>query len=157
MRLTTYCWIAVALGVACAAISWLGVAGWIAVMVVAASIAAHVAGNALGTRLREGADRQLERVPRPLEVPLPPHLPAHLQQRTGVGQVVPVSVGIGAVCGGLAGSYGLLVFAAASPAGAVLGGVSSAVIGGLGGFLGASFVEIVRTSVREAIAAERRG
>ena len=107
--------------------------------------------------LFQGADRQLERVPRPLQVPLPPHLPAHLQQRTGVGQVVPVSVGIGAVCGGLAGSYGLLVFAAASPAGAVLGGVSSAVIGGLGGFLGASFVEIVRTSVREAIAAERLG
>jgi hypothetical protein len=31
------------------------------------------------------------------------------------------------------------------------------VIGGLLGFLLASFVEIVRTSVREAIAAERRG
>jgi hypothetical protein len=39
----------------------------------------------------------------------------------------------------------------------MLGGVSSAVIGGLAGFLAASFVEIVRTSLREAIAAERRG
>jgi hypothetical protein len=38
----------------------------------------------------------------------------------------------------------------------MLGGVSSAVIGGLAGFLGASFVEIVRTSVREAIDAERQ-
>jgi hypothetical protein len=43
-----------------------------------------------------------------------------------------------------------------SPAGALLGGVSSAVIGGFVGFLGASFVEIVRTSVREAIDAERQ-
>jgi hypothetical protein len=34
--------------------------------------------------------------------------------------------------------------------------VSSAVIGAILGFLGASFVEIVRTSLREAIAAERR-
>jgi hypothetical protein len=42
-----------------------------------------------------------------------------------------------------------------SPAGAALGGVSSAVIGGLFGFLAASFVEILRTSLREAIAAER--
>jgi hypothetical protein len=38
----------------------------------------------------------------------------------------------------------------------VLGGVSSAVIGAILGFLGASFVEIVRTSLQEAVAAERR-
>jgi outer membrane lipoprotein SlyB len=43
----------------------------------------------------------------------------------------------------------------ASLAGAVLGGISSAVIGGLFGFLAASFIEIIRTSLREAIAAER--
>jgi hypothetical protein len=42
-----------------------------------------------------------------------------------------------------------------SVAGATLGGVSSAVIGGLLGFLGASFVEIIRVSLRDAIAAER--
>jgi hypothetical protein len=42
-----------------------------------------------------------------------------------------------------------------SPAGAILGGVSSAVIGGLFGFLMASFVEILRSSIRDAIAAER--
>jgi hypothetical protein len=50
-----------------------------------------------------------------------------------------------------------MVATGASLAGAVLGGVSSAVIGGLGGFLAASFVEVIRTSLREAIAAERRG
>ena len=44
---------------------------------------------------------------------------------------------------------------ASSHAGALLGGLSSAVIGGLLGFLVASFVEVVRTSIREAIAAEQ--
>lgn len=157
MNIFTYLWLAVALGVACAAIGWLGLAGWIAAAVVAASIAAHVAGNALGTRLRDAADRSREQIPPRPPVPIPRPAPALLERRTGVGRVVPVSVGIGAACGGLAGSYALLTFATASPAGAVLGGVSSAVIGGLGGFLVASFIEIVRSSLREALAAERRG
>jgi len=39
----------------------------------------------------------------------------------------------------------------------VLGGVSSAVVGGLIGFLATSLFEIIRTSVREAAAADRRG
>ncbi|MEI7547982.1 MAG: hypothetical protein WCK21_07990, partial [Actinomycetota bacterium] len=63
---------------------------------------------------------------------------------------------IGATCGGVAGATALACLAGCSPAGAVLGGISSAVIGGLVGFLLASFVEIVRTSLREAIAAEER-
>ena len=156
MRLITYCWLAVAVGVACAAIGWLGLAGWLAVVVLAASLAAHVAGNALGTRLRETADQRLERLPgRPAS--LPKLEPTPLERRTSLGRVVPVSVGIGSLCGGLAGSYALFVAARASVAGALLGGVSSAVIGGLGGFLVASFVEILRTSLREALAAERRG
>ncbi len=156
MRLVTYVWIAVLVGLACAAIGWLGLAGWLAAVVVAASVAAHVAGNALGTRLRDTAGRRHERTPYHHEL-LPLSPPSHLEQRTSLGRLVPVSVGIGAACGGIAGSYALTVAAGASLAGAVLGGVSSAVIGGLGGFLAASFVEIVRTSLREAIAAERRG
>ena len=68
-----------------------------------------------------------------------------------------VALVFGAACGGIAGSWALVVMTKATPAGAVLGGVSAAVIGGLGGFLTASFVEILRTSLREAIAAERRG
>jgi hypothetical protein len=157
MRFTTYCWLALAVGVACAAIGWLGLAGWLAVAVVAASVAAHVAGNALGTRLREAADQRLERLPgRPVAI-IPRPEPTSLERRTSLGRLVPVSVGIGGVCGGLAGSYALFVAAGASVAGAVLGGISSAVIGGLGGFLLASFVEIIRTSLREALAAERRG
>ena len=49
----------------------------------------------------------------------------------------------------------LRLLTSCSMAGAVLGGASAAVIGGLVGFLAASFVEIVRNSLREAIAAER--
>ena len=52
MRLVTYSWLVVLVAVACAAITWLGIAGWLAAVVVLASLAAHVAGNALGTKMR---------------------------------------------------------------------------------------------------------
>ncbi len=155
MRRVTYAWLAVALGVACAAIGWLGLAGWLAVVVLAASVAMHVAGNAIGTRLRDAADRRLERVPGSCRPDLPPARPTHLERHTSLGRLVPVSAGIGAACGGVVGSAALLGLTAASIPGAVLGGASSAVIGGLFGFLVASFLEIVRTSLREALAAER--
>jgi len=159
MPLSTYSWLAVVLGLACAAIGWLGIGGWIAAVVVVASVAAHVAGNALGTRLREATDRALRvrgrRWPTG-EVPIPTSPPAYLETRVPLGRLVPVSVAIGALCGGTAGAVALAWMTRASPAGAVLGGVSSAVIGGLFGFLLASFVEIVRTSLREAIAAADR-
>jgi hypothetical protein len=157
VRTVTYSWLAVVVGVACAAIGWLGIAGWMAVAVVAASIAAHVAGNALGTKLREATDRDLSKtglrqsaVMLPLQRP-----PANLERRASLGSLVVVSAVIGGACGGIAGSAMLYWLASSSLAGALLGGVSSAVIGGLIGFLGASFVEIVRTSIREAIQAEQ--
>jgi hypothetical protein len=154
MRLTTFSWLAVVIGIACAAIGWLGLAGWLAALVVAASIAAHVAGNALGTRLREASDRDhARRGPRPPVAPLPP---SRLERRASLGSLVPISAAIGGCCGGVSGAVALRLLTSSSVAGAVLGGVSSAVIGGLAGFLGASFVEIVRTSVRDAVEAERR-
>ena len=156
MRLVTYSWLAVVVAVACAAIGWLGLAGWLAIVIVAASVAMHVAGNAIGTGLRDASDRRLERINLPDSPPLQPRPPAHLERRTSLGRLVPVSASIGAACGGLAGTTALRGLASASIAGALLGGISSAVIGGLIGFLTASFVEIIRTSVREAIAAERR-
>ena len=157
MRTVTYSWLAVVNGVACAAIGWLGIAGWMAVAVVAASIAAHVAGNALGTQLREATDRDLSKTGlRRQTVVLPlRHPPASLERRASLGTLVVVSAIFGGVCAGIVGSVMLYSLAASSLAGAMLGGVSSAVIGGLIGFLGASFVEIVRTSVREAIRAEQ--
>ena len=159
MRPVTYSWLVVVLGVACAAIGWLGLAGWMAAAVLAASVAVHVAGNALGTRLRDATDRELARVrlARPAaDLPAPPP-PARLQERASLGPLVPVSATIGATCGGCIGAAALVCLTSSSLAGALLGGLSSAVIGGLLGFLGASFVEIVRTSLRDAIAAERRG
>ena len=155
MRLVTYSWLAVVIAVACAAIGWLGLAGWMAVLVLLASVGMHVAGNAIGTRLRESADRDVHRRELPPQQPLPAARPTHLERRSSLGRLVPVSARIGAAFGGTAGMASLLAFTASSPAGAVLGGVSSAVMGGLFGFLGASFVEVVRTSLREAVAAER--
>jgi hypothetical protein len=157
MNLVTYSWLAVVLAVACAAIGWLGLAGWLAVAVLLASVGMHVAGNALGTRLRDATDRSLA-PDRPLGIPpqpLPVVAPTHLERRSSLGRLVPVSAGIGAACGGISGALALLLLARSSPAGAVVGGASSAVLGGLLGFLGASFVEIVRTSLRESLAAER--
>jgi hypothetical protein len=158
MRPVTYSWLAVVLGIACAAIGWLGIVGWLATAILLASIAAHVAGNALGTRLREATDHDLVRLggSRPARPTPPPRLPpTPLQRRTSLGSLVPVSAIIGGGCGGLVGAIALFAWAGSSPAGALLGGVSSAVVGGLFGFLAASFVQIVRTSLREAIAAER--
>lgn len=157
MRPATFTWLAVVIGVACAAIEWLGIAGWIAAAVLAASVAMHVIGNALGTSLREATDRDLRRVrAAAAAAPTLPRRQAHrLEQRTSLGRLVPVSAGIGAACGGTAGATALVAWTSCTPAGAVLGGVSAAVIGGLVGFLAASFVEIVRVSLRDSLAAER--
>ena len=104
MPLVTYTWMAVVAALVCAAIGWLGIAGWLAAVVVAASVAAHVAGNALGTRLRDATDRHLRARRRRGDAPppLPAAAPAFLETRTSLGRLVPVSVAIGAVCGGTA-------------------------------------------------------
>jgi lipid-binding SYLF domain-containing protein len=120
----------------------------------------HVAGNAIGTRMAAATDLDISRQRswgRPAAAAhwLPTPAPNPLLRRAPLGRLVPVSVGLGAACGGVAGSAALLVLTASSWAGALLGGLSSAVIGGLLGFLLASFVEVVRTSIREAIAAEQ--
>ncbi|MFN7811779.1 MAG: hypothetical protein ACK5SI_03835 [Planctomycetia bacterium] len=159
MRLATYSWLAVVLAVASAAIGWLGLAGWMAAVVLVASVGMHVAGNAIGTRLRDDTDRDLDRVGMALRsrpaIDLPPSRPGHLQRSTRLGLLVPVSAGIGGLCGGVIGGGCLLTMTSCSLPGAVLGGASAAVVGGLAGFLAASFIEIVRNSLREAIAAER--
>lgn len=161
MRLSTYSWLAVVLAVACAAVGWLGLAGWMAIAVLAASIAMHVAGNALGTAMRDATDREIDRRRSALddwptdEVELPSIAPSRLVRRESLGWLVPVSCGIGAVVGGSIGTTALLWFTSSSVPGAMLGGTSSAVIGALLGFLGASFVDILRTTLRDAIATER--
>jgi len=159
MRLVTYSWLAVVLAVACAAIGWLGLAGWMAVAVLLASVAMHVAGNALGTTMREAADRELRRRPTAddgwsVGMPLPVAPPTRLERRESLGSLVPISAGIGAAVGGAVGTAALAMLTNSSLPGAILGGFSSAVIGGFVGFLAASFVEIFRSTLRDAIAAE---
>jgi len=161
MQLGTYTRLTVLLGVAAAAVGWLGVAGWLAVVVLLASIGLHVAGNFVGTRLRDQTDgairRRRSRGDRALEpVPVPTAVPSRLERRESLGRTVPVSATVGAICGGAMGTTALVMATRASPAGAVFGGVSSAVIGALFGFLAAGFVEVVRTGLREAIEAEER-
>jgi hypothetical protein len=157
MRPATFTWLAVVIAVCCAAIEWLGIAGWIAAAVLVASVAMHVIGNTLGTSLREATDRDLRRVRAVAAAaePLPRPRAHRLEQRTSLGRLVPVSAGIGAACGGAAGATALVAWTSCTTAGAVLGGASAAVIGGLAGFLAASFVEILRVSLRESLAAER--
>lgn len=161
MRLVTYSWLAVVLAVACAAIGWLGLAGWMAVVAVLASVAMHVAGNALGTAMREATDREITRRRETADewptaaATLPASRPSRLERRESLGSLVPISSGIGALLGGSIGATALRLLTSSSVPGAVLGGLSSAVIGGLIGFLAASFIDIVRTSLRDAIATER--
>jgi len=159
MRLVTYTRLAVVLAVCCVAVHWLGIAGWLGVAVLLASLAMHVAGNAIGTRMAAATDLDISRQrgwrPAATAHRLPTPASHPLRRRAPLGRLVPVSVGLGAACGGIAGSTALVVLTASSWAGALLGGLSSAVIGGLLGFLVASFVEVVRTSIREAIAAEQ--
>jgi hypothetical protein len=157
MRLTTFLWLSVTLAIAFAAINWLGLAGWLAAIVVLGSIGMHVAGNAIGTRMQEATDRDLaRRGGRFQPTAVPPAAPTHLERRTRVGRLLPISAGIGGVVGGVAGGVALVVLTSASLPGALLGGVSSAVLGGMFGFFVASFVDMLRTSVREALEAERR-
>ena len=157
MKLSTYSWLAVAVAVSVASIGWLGLAGWMAVLVLLASIGMHVAGNAIGTRLRDDTDRELEARHRGpvFRAVVPEHAPTRLERSESLGRLVPVSAAIGGVAGGVIGGGALAFVVKSSAAGAVLGGVSSAVIGGLAGFLLAGFVEIIRSSIADAIAAER--
>lgn len=155
MNLRTFSWITVVVGVTVAAVSWFGIAGTLAVVVGVACIAAHVAGNAIGTSIRDATDR--ERGDHPIgPVTIPERQPPTLLERgESLGRLVPVSAGIGGLIGGLIGTFCLLVFVGSSLPGAALGGISSAVIGGIGGFLIASFVDVIRSAFREADAAEQ--
>lgn len=161
MQLGTYTRLTVLLGIAAAAIGWLGMAGWMAAAVLVASIGLHVAGNCIGTRMRDQTDdairrRAERRGSAPTTSALPLTSPSRLERRESLGRTLPVAAAVGAVCGGGLGATALLLLTSASPAGAALGGVSSGVIGGFFGFLAASFVEVVRTCVREAIEAEKQ-
>ena len=157
MRLHTFFWLATALAVAFSAINWLGLAGWLATLIIFGSLAMHVAGNAIGTRMREATDRDLSRTHKGTSViDVPASCPSHLERHSRTGWLLPISVSIGGLIGGASGAIALSLMTSSSFAGTLLGGLSSAVLGGIFGFLIASFVDILRTSVRESLDAERR-
>ncbi len=122
-------------------------------------IAAHVIGNALGTRLRDEASRLAQAGgnaadPPPASGVLPVKPPA--SQLTECRRLPRRLFGIatlGAVLGGVAG--GALITAVAwqdiTVAGITLGVCSSAVLGGLAGFLASSFYTVARAAWREAL------
>ena len=157
MRLHTFFWLATALAVAFSAINWLGLAGWLATLIIFGSLAMHVAGNAIGTRMREATDRDLSRTQKGTSViDVPVQCPSHLERHSRTGWLLPISVSIGGLIGGASGAIALSLMTSSSFAGTLLGGLSSAVLGGIFGFLIASFVDILRTSIRESLDAERR-
>jgi hypothetical protein len=113
---------------------------------VAALIAAHLIGNALGTRLRDEVSPQWNAKP---EQAAPQLIRARqmardlrLHQRTPLGRVIHITSGGAAVVGGVTGGLALAVGTDASPAGWLVGTVSSAVLGGFFGFMLASFLEM---------------
>ena len=142
-----------------AALEWIGLAGWLAAVVLLASVGRHVAGNSIGTRLRQSTDDRLKAGSREDQQvqPLPRAMPSILERRLRLGKLIPISAGIGGVCGGISGTLALAMFTTSSTAGTLLGGASSAVIGAIASFLLTSFIDTIRSSVREAIAAERGG
>jgi hypothetical protein len=154
MNIRTFSWLAVVVGVSATAVGWFGIAGTLAILVVAACVAAHVAGNAIGTSFRDATDRETpQRSVHNVVVPAR-QSPSLLERGESLGRLVPVSAGIGSIAGGAIGVVCLIVFVGSSVPGAVLGGISSAVIGGIGGFLISSFIEVVRSAFREADEAE---
>ena len=105
MRLQTFFWLAAALAVAFSAINWLGLAGWLASLVIFGSLAMHIAGNAIGTRMREATDRDLSRThQRTSIVNVPAPSPSHLEQHSRTGWLLPISVSIGGLIGGISGT-----------------------------------------------------
>ena len=91
MRLHTFFWLATALAVAFSAINWLGLAGWLATLVVFGSVAMHIAGNAIGTRMREATDRDLSRThKRTSVIDVPTPSPSHLERHGEVSLSVSI-------------------------------------------------------------------
>ena len=135
-------------------------AAWSAMLVLFGSlISLHIMGNVLGMRLREGErDDSPASIQRPVSQ-FPPSAitvvaPARrLQENTPIRRPWLIA---GAVCAMLSGSVGGVAIAAAdrghlTPAGLALGIGSSALVGGLLGFMACSLWMVARTALREAL------
>ena len=128
MRLHTFFWLATALAVAFSAINWLGLAGWLATLVVFGSgCYAHCRKcnrypHARGHRIMH-LSRTYKRTS-VTDVPAPP--PSHLERHSRVGWLLPISVSIGGLIGGISGAIALSILTSSSSfAGALARGLSS--------------------------------
>jgi hypothetical protein len=136
---------------------WGVMAVWFLLLVVA-----HVVGNALGTRLRDGGtvgpSEETHDAPPPDSVPdrLPRPTATRLQEKTPLGRIMFAIAAVGALLGGSLGGNAA-TFAtgdAMTLSGLAVATLSSAVIGGLFGFLAASFLQVIITTVLDGMRAE---
>jgi hypothetical protein len=106
----------------------------------------HVVGNAIGTRLRddatanaaiEAADRP--NCPPPLSIAAPAHS-KRLAQRAPLGRWIGMLTVVGLAAGGTLGE--ILYSGRVTPAGVIVGTISSAVLGGFAAFLAGSFLRV---------------
>jgi hypothetical protein len=140
---------------------WAVMAVWFLIL-----IAGHVVGNALGTRLRDGgtlgetagADEKPTDLPPPdpARDRLPRPRATRLQERTPLGRLMFTIAAVGACLGGSLGGNAAAFATGDSMtmAGLAVATVSSAVIGGLFGFLAASFLSVMTTTILQGMSAE---
>ncbi len=125
-------------------------------------IAAHVVGNALGTRLRDvgavGPDGDAEPPPpaQPTRKLQPQPEASKLHQRTPLGRVMFAVAALGACLGGSLGGNAAAFATGDSMtfSGLAVATISSGVMGALFGFLAASFLSVLTTSILQGMRAE---
>jgi hypothetical protein len=109
-------------------------------------LAAHVVGNVVGTRLRDEVSPQLnpqsEMRPSESQSVRLRVVKRSLHERTPLGWLIRLTTGGAALAGALLGGAALAFWTSASPAGWLVGTLSSSVVGGFVGFLLASFLEM---------------
>jgi hypothetical protein len=129
----------------------------IAILLFVCLVAGHVIGNSLGTRLRDGAPRH-EKI---LHVPFESQTSAQhfsdsqgsgLSRRSRLSRVTAVMTFGGASAGAFCGTGLAAIYPEAGAPAVALGVVSSAVLGGFVGFLSSSFLSVMLTAWREALA-----
>jgi hypothetical protein len=122
-------------------------------VIFALSIGAHVAANALGTRLRDHGGQGAD--PGPMILPTPPSTPiatTNLSHHESLGWPLWFSIALGLIFGGVGGA---ILFTStdaerATFSNTLLGSLAFAVIGGMVGFLGGSFIQVVYRAWHQA-------